>query len=363
MRSSGTMRATLTGASIALVLAIAPHAMAQSEIRGAGATFPAAVYTSWGFTYQKEKKVPFIYQATGSGDGVRQIVARAVDFGASDVPVPADQLKKEDLVQFPTLVGAVVPVVNIAGIKPGELKLAGPLLAKIFSGQITTWNDPEIRALNPALQLPKQAIKRLVRSDNSGTTATFTEYLSLVSSDWHSKVGSGLSVKWPGSVDLAQGTDKLAALSRETPGSITYVSLNVVRSQGLAFVQMQNRSGQFVAPSEETLSAAVSASGLGKAGDETASLLDMPGARAWPITDATYIVMERRPRNPQRAKQVLNFFYWVFLQGDAMASETGFVPLPGPVQARVVARFRKVENPDGSPLEFLGKRQQFLAAL
>lgn len=350
------------GGVAALALAFNAGAQ-QGEIRGAGATFPAAVYASWGATYSKEKNVPFVYQPTGSGDGVKQIVARSVDFGASDVALPAEQLKKEGLVQFPTLVGGVVPVINVAGINPGELKLTGPVLAKIFSGEIATWNDKEIRLLNPGLQLPKTAIRRLVRSDNSGTTATFTDYLSRVSPDWSAKVGSGLAVKWPGTVESAQGTDKLVALLQATPSSISYVSFNSVRAQKLAFTQLQNRSGHFVSPSEQGFTAAIGASALGKSGDENASLLDLPGAAAWPITDTTYIVIERRPKNPQRAKQVLNFFYWVFLQGDAMAAETGFVPLPGGVQARVVARFRAIENPDGTPLDFLGGLPQRFASI
>jgi phosphate transport system substrate-binding protein len=341
------------GGVAALAFALNANAQ-QGEIRGAGATFPAAVYASWGLTYSREKNIPFVYQPTGSGDGARQIIARSVDFGASDVPLSAEQLKKEGLVQFPTLVGGVVPVINVAGIKEGELKLSGPILAKIFSGQIATWNDSEIKLLNPGLQLPRTAIKRLVRSDNSGTTATFTDYLSRVSPEWSAKIGSGLAVKWPGTVDSAQGNDKLVALLQATPGSIAYVSFNSVKRQRLAFTQLQNRSGHFISPSEASFIAAISASALGKSGDENASLLDLPGARVWPITDTTYIVIERRPKNPQRAKQVLNFFYWVFLQGDAMAGETGFVPLPSSVQARVVARFREIENPDGTPLEFLG---------
>jgi phosphate transport system substrate-binding protein len=348
-------------ATVVLAMAL-PAGAQEADIRGAGATFPAAVYTSWGFMYSKEKKIPFAYQPTGSGDGVKQIVARSVDFGASDVALPAEQLKKEGLLQFPTLVGGVVSVVNLPGVKAGELRLSGPVLAKIFSGQIASWNDNEIRALNPGVQLPKQAIKRLVRSDASGTTATFTDYLSRVSPDWQSKIGTGLTVKWPGSVESAQGNDKLAALLQATPGSIAYVSLNAARSQKLAFTQMQNRSGQFVLPTEESLAAAVSASALGKSGDEAASLLDLPGSHTWPITDTTYIVVERRPKNPQRARRVLSFFYWVFLQGDAMATETGFVPLPGVVQARVVARFREIENLDGTPLDFLGGGFQQVAS-
>jgi phosphate transport system substrate-binding protein len=356
------MKLLRLGGVAALALALNAGAQ-QGEIRGAGATFPAAVYTSWGFSYSKEKKVPFVYRPTGSGDGMRQIIARSVDFGASDVPMSAEQLKNEGLVQFPTLVGGVVPVVNVAGLKPGELKLSGPVLAKIFSGQIVTWSDNEIKLLNPGLQLPKTAIRRLVRSDNSGTTATFTEYLSRVSADWSGKIGSGLTVKWPGTVDSAQGNDKLVGLLQSTPGSIAYVSFNSAQSQKLAFTQLQNRNGHFVSPSEETFVAAIAASALGKSGDENASLLDLPGARVWPITDTTYIVIERRPKNPQRVKQVLNFFYWVFLQGDAMAAETGFVPLPGSIQARVVARFREIENPDGTPLDFLGGLRQQFASL
>jgi phosphate transport system substrate-binding protein len=348
------------GGVAALALALDASAQ-QMDIRGAGATFPAAVYTSWGLTYSKEKNVPFVYQPTGSGDGIRQITARSVDFGASDVALSTDRLKKEGLVQFPTLVGGVVPVIHVAGIKEGELKLSGPVLAKIFDGQIGTWNDKEIKALNPGLALPKAAIKRLVRSDNSGTTATFTDYLSRVSPEWSAKIGTGLAVKWPGTVDSAQGNDKLVALLQATPGSIAYVSFNSVKSKKLAFTQLQNRSGHFISPSEEAFVAAIAASALGKTGDETASLLDLPGARVWPITDTTYIMMERRPKNPQRAKQVLNFFYWVFLQGDAMAAETGFVPLPASVQARVVAGFREIENPDGTPLDFLGWRPQQFA--
>ena len=348
------------GGVAALALALDASGQ-QVDIRGAGATFPAAVYTSWGLTYSREKKVPFVYQPTGSGDGIRQITARSVDFGASDIPLSAERLKKEGLVQFPTLVGGVVPVINLAGIKEGELKLSGPVLAKIFDGQIATWNDKEIKSLNPGLQLPKAAIKRLVRSDNSGTTATFTDYLSRVSADWSAKIGSGLAVKWPGTVDSAQGNDKLVALLQATPNSIAYVSFNSVRSKKLTFTQLQNRSGHFVPPSEASFVAAISASALGKSGDETASLLDLPGARVWPITETTYIMMERRPKDPKRAKQVLNFFYWVFLQGDAMAAETGFVPLPSNVQARVVGGFHEIENPDGTPLDFLGWRPQQFA--
>lgn len=348
------MRSLVKAAAFAQLVCLSTSSLGQSaDIRGAGATFPAAVYAAWGVSYARAKNVQLSYQPTGSGDGIRQIIARSVDFGASDVALSPEQLKKEGLVQFPTLIGAVVPVVNLAGIKPGDLKLSGPVLAKIYSGRITTWNDAEIRALNPGLPLPKQAIKRLVRAEASGTTAGFTEYLSRVSPDWKASLGAGLTVKWPGQVESAQGTDKLAALMQATPGSIAYVSLNVVSSRKLTFVQLQNRSGRFVSPTEDALKATVAASGLGK-GDETASLLDLPGGLVWPITDTTYIVMERRPKDPQRAKETLRFFYWVFQQGDAMASETGFVPLPAVVQSRLIGRFRQFENPDGTPLEFLG---------
>jgi phosphate transport system substrate-binding protein len=333
-------------------------AWSQDSIRGAGATFPAAVYVTWGQNFAKESKLPVSYQPTGSGDGIRQMKARAVDFGGTDVPLSQDDLQKEGLLQFPTVVGGVVPVYNLPGVR--ELKVTGPLLGKIFSGQINNWSDPELAALNHGVALPAMPIVLVVRAEDSGTTSTFTHYLEKFPS-W--KLGSGLSVQWPAGAHAVRGNDAVGNGVKERAGAIGYVSSNTVRRLGLKGASLQNKSGKFVAASEESLRAAVQFSQLGKGGADTATLLDMPGADSWPMTDATFILVERAPKNVAKAKQTLKFFYWVFLQGDAMAADTGFVPLPVSVQARVVATFRQVKDASGNTIEFLGSLGDNIAAL
>lgn len=329
------------------------HAEKQA-IRGAGSTFAAAAYTSWGFGYTKEKGVPVVYQATGSGDGIKQIVAHSVDFGATDYPLPPSELKKNGLIQIPTLVGGVVPVINLPGIKAGQLKLTAAMLVGIFNGSIASWSDRDIQALNPELKLPKLPILRFVRAEDSGTTAGFTEYLSKVDADWASRFGSGLHVNWPKGFATVKGNDGMANAVKETPGAIGYVSANQIGRASLVYPLLQNRSKQFIAPTDDALVAAVKSNVIAREGDRL-SYVDMPGPGAWPITDATYILVERSPKNVANATSVLRFFYWSFLRGDAMASEGGYVPLPANVQARAVGELRQVRDAQDAPLDFMGQ--------
>lgn len=341
-------------AHVALSIVLCPLSSSAQELRGAGSTFAAGAYTSWGFSYSKERGVALIYQATGSGDGIKQILARNVDFGATDYALSPEELQKNGLVQFPTLVSGVVPVVNVPGIKAGQLHLTGPLLAAIFSARITNWNDRDIQQLNPDLRLPNLPIKCIVRADGSGTTAGFTEYLSKADADWTSRTGSGLSVNWPKSFQAVKGTDSMTNAILGVAGAIGYVSAYQVAKSHLVYPLLQNRSKIFVAPTNEALLAAVKASSLTRDGEKL-TYVDMPGANVWPITDATYVLVERTPKNPSRASNVLRFFYWSFLRGDAMASETGYVPLPTTVQARAVASLRQVRDANDTPLNFMSR--------
>lgn len=327
-------------------------AAASDSIVGAGSSFAAPAYTSWGDNYAKEKKVSLVYHATDSGDGIRQIMAHKVDFGASDYPLSTDELKKNGLLQFPTLVSGIVPVINLPKVRPSQLKLTGTVLAAIFSGRITAWNDREIQALNPGLSLPDLPITLVVRAEDVGTTAAFTAYLSKVDGNWASHMSSGLKVNWPKAVQLAKDNEGIVNAIRATQGSIGYVSANQVFRSKLVYPLLQNRNKQFVAPTDETLLAAAKSS-LTHRGDEELGFIDSPAPNAWPITYATYVLIERTPKNLQQASRVLQFFYWSFLRGDAMVNETGYVPLPPAVQARSIAVLKLVRDSRDNPLNFI----------
>lgn len=346
-----------------MVLPLAPVPLRAQKpgIRGAGSTFAAPAYTSWGFAYAKESNISVVYQATGSGDGIRQIKSRSVDFGATDYPLPAEELSKNGLIQFPTLVGGIVPVFNLPGVRPGQLKLNGPVLAGIYMGRIERWSDRAIQALNPGLVLPNLPIRRIARADESGSTATFTTYLARTDADWASRIGSGLAIAWPNGVDTAKGTGGVAKMVLELPGAIGYVSANQVNQARLAYPLLQNRSKQFVPPTEDAFRAAVK-SRVAASENETVDFVDTPGAGAWPITDATFILLEKKPRNPEAAAQTLRFFYWAFLRGDAMASESGYVPLPATIQARAVGSFRLIQDAQDNPLNFMTQNSKVLLA-
>jgi phosphate transport system substrate-binding protein len=336
-------------------LALLPFAAAaqKTEIKGIGASFPSSVYTTWAFSYSKEAKISVSYTPAGSGEGVKRIASRETDFGATDNPLSAEDLKKSGLMQFPTLVGGIVPVVNLRGIPNGKLKLTGAVLAEIHEGKINAWRDPKIIALNPGVELPARDIVRIVREDASGSTASFTDYLSKTSQSWARKTGSATLVKWPAPVLTGKGTDGVMKAMLENPGAIAYVSFDRVMKNNLNYALLQNRNGQFVAPSEASFQAAVKASDLGRSGVENASLIDLAGQDVWPITDTTYVLVESAPKTDGKAQAVLKFFYWAFLKGDEIISGTGFAALPVDVQARVVRRLAEVRTENGDPINLL----------
>jgi phosphate transport system substrate-binding protein len=338
--------------SFLLLLCVALSA--RADLQGAGATFPSAIYQAWAAAYASQQGVKVDYQPVGSGEGIRRIVGRQVSFGASDSPLPADELAKHRLVQLPTAVGGIVPVVNLRGTPPQGLRLTGELLADIMAGKVARWNDPRIAALNPGKALPSLAIVRVVRADKSGTTDVFTSYLSLVSSEWQRTVGRGQAVAWPGTVLAVKGNDGVAQAMKDIAGAIGYVSFDRVASSGLAPVGLRNASGAFVAASPEGFRAAVHASDLAKRNDEAASLLNLDGPLVWPLTTATYLLLDANPPTAAGAEQTLQFVYWTMLNGDRFIRAAGFAPLPASIQARLVGRFRSIRPADGRPLNFYG---------
>jgi phosphate transport system substrate-binding protein len=343
-----TFRSLLTSLLL-LTHAIAAHA---TDIRGAGATFPSDVYKSWAAAYGQEHGVRVSYQPTGSGDGIKRIVAREVDFGGTDSPMSAADLGKQRLVQFPIAVGGIVPVVHVRGIGANHLHLSGEVLADIMSGAITHWNDKRIAELNPELSLPAHAIVRVVRAERSGSTDAFTRYLSLMSASWKANVGHGQAVKWPGTPVAVEGNDGIAKAIKATAGAIGYVSYDRVLQHKLAGVKLINRAGSAVSAGEDGFRWAVRASDLNTKGDETASLLDQPGPLSWPITVTTYVLVDAAPQSSEKARESLQFLYWAFMKGDALLRSTGFTPLPATVQARLVPRFQSIRPQDGKPLNF-----------
>lgn len=348
-------RRQLVAAAFASALAgAAPRLRAQSSasasasaVHGAGATFPAKVYARWGEQFAQAHGVKIAYKPTGSGDGIQRASERKVDFGGTDSPLAADELAKKRLVQIPMLVGGVVPVVNLPGLDNRRLRLAGDLLGDIMAGRIERWDDARIAALNPGVNLPAKRIVRVVRADKSGTTEGFTRYLAQVSAGFRSGVGSGALPKWPGEVEAGEGNDGVVGAVKGTTGAIGYVSFDRVEAAGLAPVLLQNRAGQWVAPSEAGFRAAILHSRLHTQGDDTAPLLDLPGADSWPITLTSFVLVDAAPAEAARVEPALRFLYWCFQRGDALTRGSGFAPLPTAVQARLAARFAEVRPARG----------------
>ncbi len=335
---------------------------AVAGIRGAGASFPSLVYSAWCFGYSKETGQLVRYTATSSGDGIKKMSERAVDFGATDTPLTEAELKTARLIQFPTMAGGIVPVINVKGVANGALKLTGAVLADLMSGDIAAWDDPRITALNPGLTLPRMRVVRIVREDSSGSTAILTEYLSQQSPAWVKGTGAGRTVEWKGEVVLAKGNDALSAAVKATPGAIGYVSYDRVLRDGLASVSLRNKTGNFVPPSELAFQAAVKASSISKSSALTASLIDLQGVAVWPIVDLTYILLEAAPKSADRASASASFFYWAFLKGDSLISGTGFAALPTEVQALVVRKLAEIKPADGKPLHFTRESEQMMFA-
>jgi phosphate transport system substrate-binding protein len=310
-------------AAAALVVVPLAHA---AELTGAGASFPAPVYAKWADAYNKATGNRVNYQSIGSSGGIRQIQAKTVDFGASDAPLKPEDLAKDGLVQFPTVIGGVVPVVNIAGVKPGQLRLNGQVLGDIYLGKITKWNDKAIGELNPGVSLPNQDIGVVRRADGSGTTFIFTNYLAKVNTEWKQKIGEGQAVQWP--VGLGgKGNEGVAAFVQRLPGSIGYVEYAYAKQNKLAHAIMQNASGAYVAPDDSAFKAAAAGAEWSKAAFYEI-LTNQPGKDSWPITGATFILVHKAPEKPQQVAEVLKFFNWAYENGDKLAADLDYVPLP-----------------------------------
>jgi phosphate transport system substrate-binding protein len=323
----------------ALALVLCANVRAQSDVTGAGASFPAPLYAKWAADYHRATGNRINYQSIGSSAGLKQIEAKTVDFGASDAPLKDDELKSKGLVQFPMVIGGIVPVVNLAGIAPGQLKLNGTLLGDIFLGKITVWNDPAIVALNPQLKLPGTAITVVRRADGSGTSFGFTHYLAEVHPGWKAAVGEGTTVNWP--VGLGgKGNEGVATFVARLPGAIGYVEYAYVKQNKMNYVQLQNRAGQFVSPSEASFRAA--AAGADWRSSFYQILTNQPGAEAWPITSATFILMHRASEKPAQNAAALAFFDWAYKNGDALATALDYVPMPTSVKETVMKSWQSI---------------------
>ena len=313
---------------------------AETTINGAGATFPYPIYAKWAEAYKAKTGVSMNYQSIGSGGGIKQITARTVDFGASDAPLTVEKLNEIGLMQFPMVMGGVVPVINIAGIKTGELKLSGPVLADIYLGKIKEWNDPAIVKLNPGVNLPQEKITVVARSDGSGTTFIFTHYLAKVSPEFREKVGNNTSVSWPTGVG-GKGNEGVASYVQRLKGSIGYVEYAYALQNKMAYAQLQNKAGKFVKPDSETFQAA--AAGADWAGTPGFNLMltDQTGENSWPITGATFILVYRKQEKPEVGKEVFKFFDWAYRHGDKQAEQLDYVPMPTGVVKLVEETWKK----------------------
>jgi phosphate transport system substrate-binding protein len=327
------MSVSLLNKSLVAAALVAVSAVAFSqEVTGAGATFPAPVYAKWADAYNQATKIRVNYQSVGSGAGIKQITAKTVDFGASDMPLSDEALAKDGLVQFPTVIGGVVPVVNIAGVQPGQIKLTGQLLGDIYLGKVNKWSDPAITALNPGVKLPDATITTVSRSDGSGTTFVFTNYLSKVNGDWKAGPGEGTAVKWPNPNGTGgKGNEGVSQYVKQLPNSIGYVEYAYAKQNKMAYVLLKNKDGHFVAPDDVNFKAAAAGAEWSKTFYQI--LTEQPGKESWPITGATFILMHKVQEKPANAAATLKFFDWAYANGDKMAADLEYVPLPEEVKS------------------------------
>ena len=336
-------------AASALSVGFAANALA-ADISGAGATFPYPIYAKWADSYKKETGVGMNYQSIGSGGGIKQITAKTVTFGASDMPLKAEQLEKDGLVQFPMVMGGVVPVINVEGIKAYELTLDGATLAKIFLGEIKSWNDPAIQKLNPSAKLPSQAIVVVHRSDGSGTTYNFAYYLADVSADWKSKVGFNTSVQWPVGIG-AKGNEGVANNVANTKGSVGYVEYAYALQNKLTYTKMVNKSGKTVAPTSEAFQAAAANADWKSQPGYGVILANQPGEQSWPMTAATWILVYKKPVDAAATGEALKFFAWAYSKGAKMAESLDYVPMPAKVAADVEKSWmNEIKDASGKPI-------------
>jgi phosphate transport system substrate-binding protein len=307
--------------------ALSAHA---ADMTGAGSTFAYPIYAKWAEMYKKVSGNGLNYQSIGSGAGIKQVKAKTVDFGASDMPLPADELAKEGLFQFPSIMGGVVTVVNLAGVAPGQLKLSGPVVADIYLGKVTKWNAPEIAALNPGVKLPAEDITVVHRADGSGTSFLFTDFLSKTSAEFKSKIGAGTAVKWATGVG-GKGNEGVAANVQRIKGAIGYVEWAYAKKNHMSHTQLKNHDGAYLQPGDDAFKAAAAGADWAKAPGFAVVLTDQPGKASWPITGATYVLMHKVQADGAKGKEVLKFFDWSFKNGAAAATELDYVPMPAAV--------------------------------
>lgn len=309
---------------------------AQTQITGAGATFPYPVYAKWAEAYHKQTGVGLNYQSIGSSGGIRQINAGTVTFGATDAPVRGEDLDKNKQVQFPAIIGGTVPIINLDGFRPGELRITGPVLAEVFMGVITKWNDPKLAALNSGKRLPDIPITVVHRADGSGTTFNFTDYLTVVSKDWADRVGRGAAVKWPAASSVGgKGNEGVAANVRRVKGSIGYVEYAYVKKNNMIHMQLQNRDGVFVDPDDATFAAAAAGADWFSVPGMGLSIVDQPGKQTWPISTASFIIMYKEPKDRKASQETVKFFDWAFRNGAKMSEELDYVHLPKELQDQI----------------------------
>ena len=336
--------------SIWAVIAVATSCPAVAvEITGAGATFPYPIYAKWADAYKKATGSGVNYQSIGSGGGIKQITAKTVDFGASDMPMKAEDLQKNGLVQFPAVMGGVVPVVKVEGIKPGELKFTGALLADIYLGKVTKWNDPAITKLNPSAKLPNENITVVHRSDGSGTTFLWTNYLSKVSPEFKAAVGEGTAVKWPAGVG-GKGNEGVASYVQKINGAIGYVEYAYAKQNKLPHGQIQNKAGKFVEPDDVTFKAAAAGADWKSVPGMGVVLTDQGGDNSWPITGASFILIYKSQADAAKGAEVLRFFEWALKNGQKMAEDLDYVPMPDAVVKEIQASWKTVKDPSGKAI-------------
>jgi len=348
------MRHFIRSAAVAIAMAAAStlsiSAAMAADISGAGATFPYPIYAKWADTYKKETGIGLNYQSIGSGGGIKQIKAKTVTFGASDAPLKGEELDSTGLAQFPMMMGGIVPVVNLEGIKPGELVLDGPTLADIFLGKITNWNDEAIKKLNPDAKLPDQAIAVVHRSDGSGTTFNFTYYLGDVSGDWKSKVGVDKAVEWPVGIG-AKGNEGVANNVAQTGGAIGYVEYAYAKQNKLTYTDLVNKDGKKVEPTAAAFSAAAANADWNSQPGYGVILANQPGAESWPMTAATWILVYKKPDDAAATTEALKFFAWSYAKGDEQADGLDYVPMPDAVVKSVEEMWGKdIVDASGKPL-------------
>jgi phosphate transport system substrate-binding protein len=348
--TSAFVRCAAFGALAVLSVSVAPLSVASAaDISGAGATFPYPIYAKWADAYKKETGTGLNYQSIGSGGGIKQIKAKTVTFGASDMPLKPEELEQAGLIQFPMIMGGVVPVVNLKGLKSGEVKLSGTVLANIYMGEITKWNDPQIKALNPNVNLPNTAIAPVYRSDGSGTNFLFTDYLSKTSPKFKTQIGANSSVQWPAGIG-AKGNEGVANMVKQTDGSIGYVEYAYAKQNNITYVGLQNKDGKTVVPKIEAFQAAAANADWANAKGYYVILTDEPGAESWPITGASFILMYKNPQDVAISAEALKFFDWAYKNGAKMAADLDYVPMPESVVSMVQKTWSQSIQADGKPI-------------